>query len=92
MKRVKVCSTPGCPNLAPCPRHSRPTNAPWSKGRDRQAQHAFRQAVLQRDGHRCTRCGTTLDLVAHHVKPGYHPSAGITLCRACHQAIDTHAR
>lgn len=89
-----------CPNLQPCPTHARPNNAPWSTNRDRQAQHHFRQAVLRRDGYQCTRCGhhdpTGRTLEAHHVRPGYDPSAGITVCtidaNGCHRTIDTHAR
>ena len=101
MKRVHVCSyiSPSgvsCHNLTPCPVHSRPRNASWSKDRDRKAQHEFRKATLQRDGYRCRRCGhhdpsgKTLD--AHHVTP----TEGMTLCNSkangCHAAHDKHAR
>jgi 5-methylcytosine-specific restriction endonuclease McrA len=73
--------------------HGRPVNASWSTDRDRGAQHAFRQAVLARDGHACTRCHRDdVALVAHHVRPGYDVSAGITLCDDCHADVDTHAR
>lgn len=97
VKRVKVCAWIGphgetCPELAPCEKHARPRNAPWSTDRDRGQQRAFRAAVLARDGQRCVRCQATTDLVAHHVLPGYNPSAGVTLCRACHRAVDANAR
>lgn len=93
----RACSQPGCPQLVnaanPCPAHGRPLNAPWSQDRDRGAQHHFRNAVLNRDGHRCTRCHRNdVPLVAHHVRPGYDPSAGVTLCDDCHQALDANAR
>jgi hypothetical protein len=85
-----------CPELVnaknPCPKHGRPLNAHWSSDRDRRAQQWFRDAVLQRDGYRCTRCPSTGPLVAHHVRPGYDVSAGITLCESCHQEVDAHAR
>lgn len=92
MRSLKVCSRPGCHELAPCPRHARPANAPWSRDRDRNAQRAFRQAILARDSYACTRCGSSDQLVAHHVRPGYDPDAGIALCARCHRAIDGHAR
>jgi 5-methylcytosine-specific restriction endonuclease McrA len=92
----KVCSTPGCPELVdrehPCAKHGRPLNARWSKGRDGAAQNRFRAAVLARDGHRCTRCGSTWNLHAHHVKPGYDVESGVTLCGRCHGQVDKHAR
>jgi 5-methylcytosine-specific restriction endonuclease McrA len=48
--------------------------------------------VRERDGHKCTECGATGRLHAHHVKPWKnHPelrwdiSNGTTLCPPCHQ-------
>lgn len=97
MKRVKVCPHidrhgRSCPHLMPCEKHARPANATWSPNRDRQAQHRFRTAVLERDRYTCQRCGETRDLVAHHVLPGDDPSAGVTLCRPCHRIVDANAR
>lgn len=97
MRPVRVCAHitregVSCPNLAPCPTHSRPKNAPWSNGRNRQDQERFRRAVLARDGWRCTRCASRTQLVAHHVRPGYDVSDGITLCEDCHREVDHHAR
>lgn len=51
-----------------------------------------REAVLARDGHRCTRCGTSKSLVVHHKDGngrGKHDKNNarknlVTLCRACH--------
>lgn len=91
----RVCAYVGCPHLKPCPRpehQPRDRNQPRSRDRDRAKQHAFRNAVLHRDGNRCVKCGATDDLVAHHVKPGYAPDCGITLCREHHKEIDRHAR
>jgi cytochrome c553 len=92
----KVCSRPGCPELVdkqhPCSEHGRPLNARWSKDRDGAAQNRFAAAVKARDGHRCVRCGSTWKLQAHHVRPGYEPECGITLCGRCHGLEDKHAR
>lgn len=95
----KVCAKVGCPHLRPCPNpdHApRDRNAPWSKDRDRKQQREFREAVLHRDAYTCVRCGhrdvSGKSLTAHHDKPGYHASAGRTLCNDCHRAVDQHAR
>lgn len=98
--RHKVCANPHCAELAPCPKHSRPKNAPWSKDRDRQQQHRFRLSVLNRDNWTCTRCGhhdtTGKSLVAHHVRDGYEQNAGVTRCNRlandCHGKVDANAR
>lgn len=82
-----------CPNLQPCEQHpGRPKNAHWSPDRDSTAQARFRAQVLARDGHKCTRCGSTWKLVAHHDKPGYTPDCGRTLCGRCHGIVDKNAR
>ena len=51
----------------------------------------WRQAVLQRDGYQCTRCGSSKRLEAHHVvrwadSPFLRVdvSNGETLCKECH--------
>lgn len=92
MSRVHVCSTPGCPNLEPCPVHARPRNARWSHERSSRGQHAFRKAVMRRSGGVCERCRRARAEVAHHVRPGYDASDGLALCNACHREIDNHAR
>ena len=62
----------------------------WSSKRWRKA----RQSALDRDEHRCRECGSTDDLVVHHVRPFAEvvgtPDAHAldnleTLCRACHR-------
>lgn len=79
---VHVCATPGCPNLAPCPVHARPS---WSPGRDRAAH--MREARAAKRAHPfCERCGSSDELDLHH---GAHP---VILCNTCHQAVDPHAR
>jgi hypothetical protein len=67
------------------------TAAGWP-ARDTAAHNRFARAVKKRDGYACRRCGATEDLKAHHVRPGYDVGAGITVCGACHRAIDPHAR
>jgi hypothetical protein len=88
--------------LPPAPKD--PTS--WNRRRSRSEQHAFRLAVLERDGYRCRcrgipdgcdrphpdPCGATRDLQAHHVRPGTSVDDGVCLCAPCHRAIDPHAR
>ena len=58
------------------------TSSAWRK---------LRKQVLIRDGHQCTRCGSTKSLTVHHIIPvRTDPSLAlemdncITLCRSCH--------
>jgi len=52
-----------------------------------------RDAVLKRDGYRCTKCGKGTDLVVHHKDGSGRGSSThnnalsnlVSLCRACHQ-------
>lgn len=51
----------------------------------------WRRIVLERDGHACTQCGATVNVIAHHIT-GWHedpslraePENGVALCRKCH--------
>lgn len=60
-----------------CPKHRLDGHSHRSPNRDRRKQDGFRQAVLARDGYRCTaidddtgeRCDATEDLRACHLKP-----------------------
>lgn len=94
---TKVCphldrNGKSCPNLQPCPLHTRDRNARWSKDRDGAKQNRDRQATLRRDRHTCQRCGrvdpTGKSLDAHHVTP----TELVTLCNACHCEVDPNAR
>lgn len=55
----------------------------------------IREAILERDNKQCKGCGSTTDLIVHHIWPfrdwGTHdPSNLITLCSKCHAR--THRR
>lgn len=109
-KRTHVCPHidkhgRGCPNLQPCPIHTRARSAPWSKHRpagDRARQHKLRQVVLERDRFTCTRCGhhdpSGRTLQVHHLRAtdDYRPEHATTLCTraaaGCHAAVDPSAR
>lgn len=63
---------------------------------NRQERKTWRAAVLERDGHKCQKCGATKPLEAHHIMPySVRPdmagdvSNGITLCRLCHNVERT---
>jgi 5-methylcytosine-specific restriction protein A len=75
-----------CRQYTPCPIHKRPSasrqgyGASWRK---------IRQAALERDNHRCTRCGSTVRLNVDHRIPrsmGGDDSLSnlTTLCASCH--------
>lgn len=57
-----------------------------------------RAAIRKRDGHRCQGCGTDQRLAVHHIIPRrlrpdltYEHANLITLCAACHNAIEPRA-
>ena len=59
------------------------------------AWERVRRQALDRDGHRCQKCGRAGRLEVHHVLELAHGGTNDmnnlnTLCRACH--IDTHRR
>lgn len=87
-----VCSTPGCPEMAPCPTHrvkawadsTRAARLPkdWKKVRAR---------VLRRDGRRCyyhgPDCIGVADQVDHVVPNDNHDPANLAaICGPCHKA------
>jgi 5-methylcytosine-specific restriction endonuclease McrA len=51
----------------------------------------IREYCLKRDGHRCTRCGSTDRLEVHHVNGNAarddRPSQLVTLCFDCHPRL-----
>lgn len=58
----------------------------------------WRKKVFDRDGYKCTDCGSKDYIEADHIKPfAYFPelrfelSNGRTLCRECHKKTDTYA-
>lgn len=98
MRRVTVCTTPGCPELQPCPTHSRPANASWSPQRDRKSHWKLRMAVIKARGAKCEKCGKPAEdgrgkgLHLHHDRPGDLPENVRLLCVEHHREIDNHAR
>lgn len=61
------------------------------------AQSRFREVVLKQAGFRCERCGSTVGVEAHHVRPvaerGSHALAnGVALCSTCHGQAEQGGR
>lgn len=57
--------------------------------------YRWRNAVLEKDGHRCVVCKTEKVLEAHHIIPfreikKHEVRLGITLCADCHSVVGTH--
>lgn len=68
------------------------------KRRDALLTRAWRDFVLERDGHRCQSCGNTDQLHAHHIRPWatypagrFDPANGVTLCKTCHMNLHNHS-
>jgi 5-methylcytosine-specific restriction endonuclease McrA len=66
-----------------------------SRGKGGRYDCKFRKEIIERDGHKCTRCGSTETLHVHHIVPWkaseelrFEPSNVITLCDACHAIIE----
>lgn len=96
---MKVCSTPGCPNLTDtggrCDEHRRAADrARGNRGYSSPRHRRFRRLVLQRDPV-CVVCDAALATVADHfpisrrdlIDSGEdpdNPDAGRGLCKPCH--------
>ena len=58
----------------------------------KEVRRLFNEAVLERDGHRCVKCGSIAKLNVHHIRDrhdmpggGYVKENGISLCEdSCH--------
>lgn len=81
-----ICRT-RIPRGSRCKRHAlkSPSNREWH----RPGAARVRERVLERDGHRCTRCGSSERLEVHHIVPvakGGPTSLEtcVTLCHGCH--------
>lgn len=58
---------------------------------------AVREAVLHRDGYKCTMCGSTENLQVHHICPRHcggsdNPLNLRTLCVECHRKVHQNDR
>jgi len=58
--------------------------------RDADVQRQWREMVLERDGHKCVKCGSTENLIAHHIEgvrwismEAADIDMGVTLCKIC---------
>ena len=96
MPHLKICTSCGRtfawePRQSRCPecrrtytakRNARPQSRFWQSP----AWNQTRARVLERGGDRCTRCGSTEKLQAHHVRydAPLDPDTCVTLCGACH--------
>src|SRR3990167_4099221 len=89
----RVCSSPGCPNLRPCPKH--PERRPFANRRPHTdpgwVRSAWSKAVLARDPV-CVICGQRPSTEAHHVKAEADGGRatmenGAGLCGPCHERI-----
>lgn len=62
---------------------------------NRRRWRLLRLRIIERDGHRCTKCGRAGRLEVDHIRPvadggeAYDESNLRTLCRSCH--IERHA-
>lgn len=100
----RPCLRRGCRELTAtgsyCPSHTPPAwarRSPSSRATARPGWNAVRAQALQRDGHACTRCGSTIDLAVHHVvavADGGTNTLGnlATYCPACHARAHGHTR
>lgn len=70
---------------------------PWNKdkyngnSRGTRKNIVWKNAVKERDGNKCIKCGIQINLSCHHIKPWrnfpelrFEISNGMTLCKICH--------
>lgn len=68
----------------------------WNNDQYPSNWNEIRKGILNRDGHECTRCGTSDDqLHVHHIEPvsegGSHSPKNLkTLCHSCHEKVHGH--
>jgi hypothetical protein len=70
---------------------------PWNGRSDEADYRNLRDEVLERDGHRCTHCGTNENLDVHHIVPRHNGGKDTlenltTLCEQCHVAQGGYGR
>ena len=67
--------------------------------KEKKLRIAFREAVFERDEHKCKFCSSTENLDAHHIvdrhempNGGYVKENGITFCEDCHFKAEVYHR
>jgi 5-methylcytosine-specific restriction enzyme A len=86
-RAAKPCSTPGCPNLSPCPLHTPPAWAGSTRRRRLPPGWArLRRRILHRDP-TCTECGQRPSTEVDHLEAGdnHDPSNLRGICTPCHR-------
>jgi 5-methylcytosine-specific restriction endonuclease McrA len=78
-----------------CKRHAirSPSNKAWHQP----GAARVRERVLERDGHKCTRCGSSAGLQVHHVIAAEDGGPTtlencVVLCADCHQEAEAEKR
>ena len=79
------------PKGSRCARHR--IVSPSSRSWHASGAQRIHERVLERDGHRCTRCGSSERLEVHHVVPAAEGGPTslancVTLCTDCHLAAE----
>ena len=77
-----ACGRPLQSRLAVC------TSCLAARSYSRRCFGGHREAILDRDGHRCQTCAKEKCLNVHHRRPGVHAEEWlITLCAGCHTRV-----
>lgn len=96
LRGAMFCDSPISPDFNPDAREIVLLNKSWAS-KPTKSKRGFKDVawstmVKERDGNKCTRCGSIYELHAHHVHSykshpdlRYEVSNGITLCAVCHR-------
>lgn len=88
------CAVPACPNLMPCPDHSKARRRTPSRGYGPRHRRVFRAGVLFAADYTCAACGAeateadhwprTRDQLVAAGEDHNDPAFGRALCKPCH--------